>query len=300
MSTAIPSVSLSVTAAAAERAVAWLAQAWADRDDDDPGLAVDALALSHFCRLLCRNASAIAEVENSIARAIPAPAWTASNLLTSLIAAVGVLREGNHVASSAAQYLRLLDELGPENLDGANGVLVRVALHGADREVRMCARMGASIDMHMLRGNSEQVRTFLANIEMSSAFGMRAVRAEPPVPILIEGAAIAALRAYDLPLGMRFLRAKQYVCERCSAGASVGFDFLQLSQCDDGSFGDYDTALAQMAARGDRNGPLQIKLPVTLQALWTMAELEDPAFRLVRSEFSGRGLRNLAPVGSEC
>jgi len=245
-----------------------------------------------LCRLLCRSASVIAgEVEAAVARAVPVPAWASANLLTSLIAVAAAVREGNGVASSAAQYLRLLDELGEESLHGANGVLVRLALHGTDDGVRWRPRTGAPPDVHRLHGSADHMRQFLADIEMSCAFGLTGVRAEPPVPILIEGAAIAALRTYDLPLGMRLLRARRYVDDRLSPGTSVGFDFLRLSQCDDGSFGDFDTALMQMAARRDRNRHLQLKLPVTLQALWTMAELEDPTFLLVRSVFRELGLR---------
>lgn len=288
MPPAIPGVSVSVTAAAAERAASWLARAWADRDVDDSSLAVEALGLGYLCRLLCKSTSGIAdELESDITRAIGAPTWAAANLFTSLLAAAGALRHGNGVAASAEEYLRLLDELAAESLTGANGVLVCLALHGAESGVRVRARTGVAFDVHLLHGSADHVRRFLADIETSSAFGTTIIRVEPPVPILIEGAAIAALRAYDLPLAMRLLRARLYVCDRRSPGLSVGFDFLRSSQCDDGGFGDFDTALAQMAGRGDRNGPLQLKLPVTLQALWTMAELEDPAFRLVRSAFPG-------------
>jgi hypothetical protein len=285
MPTASAGVSLSMTAAAADRAGSWLLRAWAEREVDDAALAVDALALSHVCRLLCGSMSAIAdEVQSSVARSIPAPAWASSSLLTGLIAAVGVSCEGSGVTSGAEQYLQLLDELEPESLTGPNGVLLRIALHGAERAA---ARTGAALDAHRLLATTGRVREFLADIETSSAFGTTIIQVEPPVPILLEGAAVAALRTYDLPLGMRFLRARRYVHDRSSHGLSAGFDFVRSSQCDDGSFGDFDTALAQMAARGDRNAILRLKLPVTLQALWTMAELEEPAFRLIRSAFHG-------------
>jgi len=278
----------SIAAAAARRAIAWLAGVGADRCTEDAGVTVDALALSHVCRLLCRDVCDLADTfDASIARARPMPIWTASNLLTGLIAAAGAFGGETVTARSAKEYLLMLEELGPASLTGPNGVLVRMALYGEDRGIRVPVPIAMMPDATQLQGGPDQVRKLLAAIELSSAFGMKTVSAEPPLPILIEGAALAALRAYDLPLGMRLLRAARYLCAEQSAGVSVGLEFLRFSQCDDGSIGDYDTALAQMAARSEPSGVLHLKLPVTLQALWTMAELEDPAFRLVRSAFPG-------------
>ena len=98
---------------------------------------------------------------------------------------------------------------------------------------------------------------------------------------------MAAFRAYDLPLAMRLLRARLYVQHSRSLGVATGLDFVRSSQCPDGSFGDFETALARMAARGDPDGEFRLKLPITLQALWTMAEIEDPSFRLLRVVFAG-------------
>jgi hypothetical protein len=280
--TANPRPSASITAAAAERAAAWLVQAWNDRDADDPGLAVGVLALSHLCRLLCGSAVP-GDIDKAVAHAVPEPAWAASNMLTCLTAAVGAVCEKSDLAASAERYLGMLGELESELDDSANATLVRLALHGSDRPV--ASRIAAPSDVLLLRGNPAKLQQFLSEIEMSSRFGTAPVVAEPPSCILLEGIAIAAFRAYDLPLAMRLMRARLYIGDCGSAGVRMGIHFLKHSQCDDGSFGDYDSALAHMAARGHRDGPLQIKLPVTLQALWTLAELEDPNFRLVRSAF---------------
>jgi len=273
-------------AAAARSAIAWLARVDTERWADDPGVVVDALAVSRVCRLLCRDVGSLADTVGArIARACPTPIWTASNLLPGLIAATGALGVETVAARSAKEYLLMLEELQPASLKGPNDILVRMALHGADRGASLAASIAVMPAAALLEGGPDQIRKLLAAIELSSAFGIKPIGVEPPVPILIEGAALAAFRAYDLPLGMRLLRAARYLCTGPSTGMSVGLDFLRFSQCDDGSFGDYDTALAQMAARGDPNGALHLKLPVTLQALWTMAELEDPSFRLVRSAF---------------
>lgn len=295
MSAVVPAKALPVTMAAAARAAAWLGKAWTGRDTGDGRLLVEALALSHLCRLLCGNAPEILG-EESLAGATNELAWTSANLLTSLIAAVGVLEEGNELGASAKQYLLMLNEIGAEHLDCVNGVLVRLALHESDDRTCTGEPCCATLDPHALQESPSELRRTLADIEMSTAFGIAPIRAEPPVPILMEGAAIAAFRAYDLPLGMRLLRARQYVSDPYPIGTPVGFDFLRLTQRDDGSFGDYDTALAEMAVRGERNASLQIHLPVTLQALWTMAELENPEFRLLRSVFPGPCFKELELV----
>ncbi|HEX2078216.1 MAG TPA: hypothetical protein VHG08_10925 [Longimicrobium sp.] len=275
-----------VTAAAA-RALDWLSGAWEAREDEDPRLAVEALALSALCRLLCGSAGGAADqVDRAIGRAIAEPAWAASSLPGSLVAAVGALRQRNGFAASAGRYLEALGALSADELDGAgrsgesNGVLLRLALYGVAPSPPR-----APAGLHRLRGSAGEVRRFASEVEACSAFGTAAV-ADEPAATLLEGAAIAAFRVYDLPLGMRLLRAAAYACGRRRA---AGLEFVRRSQCDDGSFGDYDTALARLRARGDRNAPLRVKLPVTLQALWTLAELESPRFRLVRSALMDRG-----------
>jgi hypothetical protein len=294
MSVALADVAMPFTAAAAERAAVWLVRTWADRDVDDSVLAVEALALGHVCRLLCPSTSVIAdEVATSVALAVPTPDWTGPNLLSSLLASVGALGGRRNTASSADQYLRLLEELLPESANAANTVLVRLALYGVEGLAPLAGR-GDSCDARRLRGDADNMRQSLADIETSTVFGTRAMQSDPAVSIVLEGAAIAALRTYDLPMAMRLLRARRYLGDAASYGMAVGFDFLRCCQGFDGGFGDFDTSLSQMVARGDSNGALRLKLPVTLQALWTMAELEEPGFRLAASAFPGLRRRTTA------
>jgi len=269
------------TAAAAERAARWICQAWTQRDEDDAGLAVDVLALGQLCRVLGLT-SAAKEIEEQVASTVPEPAWAASNLLTALLAAVGAVGQATAFSLSARRYLDVVGEIPADDIGGANAMLVHLAL----QRVRGPERVRVAVPArHLSLGKTEQIQQFLSRIEIASGFGTFAVAADAATPILLEGAAIAAFRLYDLPLGMRLLRARRYLGGVASYGTSTGFDFLRLCQCEDGSFGDYDTALAAMAVRGRRDDRLRLKLPVTFQALWTMAELEDPHFALVRSVF---------------
>lgn len=264
--------------APAERAAIWIARAWSERDEDDAALAVDALALGHLCRLLAPDAAAVVdELEEAVDRAIAQPAWPVANLMTALLAAAGAVREGSAFATSASEYLQLLGELHEGAARGPNDVLLRAAIHGA----KDSRALGLHITVPGVHGGVDEAHSALDAIEASSAFGTAPLHFAEPLPLLLEGAAIAAFRAYDLPRGMRLLRARSYVRTEPSPGLAAGLGFVRSAQCDDGSFGDYDTALAQMAALGERNAVLRLKTPVTMQALWTISELESPYFRLV-------------------
>jgi hypothetical protein len=275
---------LPITAEAASRAIEWLIEAWGARDDAAE-FAIDALALARVCGLLNPGSSQTSDhVSLAIARG-SAPAWGRASLLPSLIAAAAAVR-ANGLARDATEYLRLLGELQDE-ANGANAALLRLALHGME-SIASAPTETPALDVRLLRsGRRDDAARLLATIETATLFGAAQRPFAEPLAALLDGAAMAAFRAYDLPFAMRLLRARLYVQRGRSLGVATGFDFVLSSQCPDGSFGDFETALARMAARGEPSGELRLKLPITLQALWTMAEIEDPSFRLLYVIFAG-------------
>ena len=240
------------TAEAAARAMIWLAEAWTCREEHDAGIAVEVLALSQICKLLCGTEIAD-DLTEAVCRVVPEPAWAASSLMTSLIAAIGALRDNNAAAASAEQYLCLLGQSAADGISDVNVTLVRLALNGPARAAK--PRVPPP-DLLALNGGARLAQKLASKIEISTEFGTAPVKWPPSSSILLEGAAIAAFRAYDLPLAMRLLRASRYIGGWSSAATAASVEHLQLSFCDDGSFGDYDTALAQMTARGYRAGLL--------------------------------------------
>ena len=278
---------MSISAVAAARAAHWLSTAWRDCPGDAV-MAVDALALARICCLLDPDSAQVLHDLAGMLAQCATPAWSAADLLSGLIAAGTALCVPGTLALSAAEYVQLVGELRSE-AEGANGVLVHLALHGGDPDALSKGPIAdAPVDVGLLcSGRREDVARLLSLTETMTAFGSIKRSFGQPLAAMLEGAAMAALRAYDLPLAMRLLRSRVYVDGSRSLALATAFDFLRLCQCDDGSFGDFDTALAQMAARGERHGTCRIKLPVTWQALWTMAELEDPSFRLGRDAFAG-------------
>jgi hypothetical protein len=277
--------------AAAERALSWLATAWDSRDADDARLAVDALALAAVCRLLVEPAEETmlmtGAIEDGIARAVPEPAWTGTGLLAGLLAAGAAVARGDRLAENAGAYLRALAALDYGDAVDTNGVLLRLALSGEEG-----ISFRAPDGLFRLRGGKEDVRRFLADVEMGSGFGTAKLATCEPDGTLLHGAAVAAFRAYDLPLGMRLLRAANYVS---APPRPMPLAFVRASQCDNGSFGDYDTPLARLRERGEPNAELRLRLPVALQALWTLGEAESPDFRLVRVGFAACRAALLSP-----
>ena len=276
-----PVVPLATAETAATRAAHWLARQVADGASIDAGKAMDALALVQVCRLVAGGECAAADsASGAVARAFPDLPWTGAPLSTSLLAAAAALREGGGIARRAGDYLQAFGELDDDLLEGANGAFVRLALGRASVVI-------APPPPGLLLAGAAGIASFVDAVEAASRFGTVALSVEDPAPVLLEGAAMAALRAYDLPRGMRMLRARQYIEKVDQGGLAAGLDFVRLLQCDDGSFGDFDTAAAQLAADRRPDGELTLKLPVTWQSIWTLAELEEPGFRLAAAAFPG-------------
>lgn len=270
--------------AAAVRASGYAARMAAQTRDARTTL--NALALAHLCRTIAPTPATL-QAWSKIASESPNPDWLASDLLTGLTAAAGMLETGD---ARAADYLRLLVDL--RQTDGLfdDTALLEVALTGGPA-LGLPRRSDAAIIDGLLAGmETPDFAAVLTALEAASAFGQVPLSMVDPIPDLLEGAAAAALRAYDLPLGARLLRARRYASPRPGAGLETGLAFLLSSQAEDGGFGDYDTAIATLNVEGQADAEARIRLPVSFQALWTLAELEDPALRLARRVFGADGL----------
>jgi hypothetical protein len=253
----------------------------------DDKTAIECLALAHLCRILDPSPATL-DAWRAIAGGARAPNWLASDLLTGLIAAAGALADAPPLAPGAADYVRLLAELDATDSLPQNAALVQLALRGdpgvASAQTDALALERAPQDACGLAVVAETASA----IEVASRYGRVALACEPPLPILLEGASLAALRAYDLPLGMRVLRARRYLGAADTPGVAAAGEFLVSSQGCDGGFGDYESAVAAIAARGGGDGDAQLRLPVTLQALWTLAEISGVG--PLRAVFGSSGL----------
>jgi len=128
----------------------------------------------------------------------------------------------------------------------------------------------------------------LGLISSTTEFGQRTVAlgaAGVWMKDLVLGFAMGALRKYELIAGCRWMRAACYLGMR-GERLEACVEFLRLHQRPEGPFGYYDTA-EQLALVKLPKIPLpffigtSINLPVTVECLWTLAEVTTP-WRLFR------------------
>lgn len=273
--------------AVARKAAHYAARTFSNLRRRDSRAELQCLALAHLCCTVDDSRST-QEAYAEIARSIDAPVWLAADLITGLAAAASAFSSGAAFRSSAAEYICILTNLGRADGPMANAALIALALDGAPTE-STCQRLDREAGKALQSGlRSTALSEALAVIEAKSRYGSIPLESEPPLSTLLEGATLAAFRAYDLPLGMRLLRGRSYVSDSSGLGLSTGAEFIFQSQCRDGGFGDYDTAIAELVAKGDDDASAHIRLPVSFQAIWTLAELEAPGF--LREVFGARGM----------
>jgi hypothetical protein len=273
-------------------AAGWLAGAVRPDDPAHRSSLARALGLAELCRLVQpKSVSAVADLVSEILERITVEDLIATELLTALLAAAAIVRTDAGSAPGVFAYLGMLEDLVGAALDDTNGVLARMALRGegAPRvdpaEPLTCGEAG------LLRLDGSGGDQVFEQIEVRSAYGTIDARGEAPLTLMIEGTAMGAFRRYDLPRGMRALRARCYLDPSWSLGLESGFAFIRTSACADGSFGDYDGATIALREAGRPAELLELKLPVTFQALWTLAEVDDCSFRLAARAFPGGLLR---------
>jgi hypothetical protein len=128
----------------------------------------------------------------------------------------------------------------------------------------------------------------LGLISATTEFGQRTVAlggARTWLRDLVLGFAMAALRKYELIAGCRWMRA---ACHLAMSGERLEacVEFLRLHQRPEGPFGYYDTTVQQAVVKlPGIAAPFfigtSINLPVTVECLWTLAEVTTP-WRLFR------------------
>lgn len=282
---------ISISSRASHKAAQWLSYSWGSSHNANPVLAHGALALAEICSALNSDSARLVETVISDILAEDELDFAAADLVTALVSARAVIKVGTSPAQSSVHiYLELLGEIIPLSTVDANGVIVRMALEGVTLTEGDASAPLMEIDLSLLRsGRVEDTKRVIERVEVETRFGTRDVRVRAPSPELLEGAGIHALSRYDLPLGMRCLRACCYLDGE--SPLAIGADFLRWCQCNDGSFGDFEAAIRKMSRKYRQSeAELHIKLPVTLQSLWTLAELEDRSFRLFRYVFGTHGL----------
>ena len=206
----------------------------------------------------------------------PNLAYAKHDLITALIASDAVMDYGDlQQRKIAGNYRQLLMEVMDSDHDNAH--LLRAAL----THMPMIPAPQLNIQIPRYHTNIDaMIRTTLNSIEQASYYGRLAVDSDALLVAKIEAMSLCAQRNYDINLAMRCLRARTYLSSSPSLATATSLHFIEHQQAADGSFGDYDSALVDIAATDRPQATLHIQLTVALQVVWTLFEMQHPTNNL--------------------
>ncbi len=130
----------------------------------------------------------------------------------------------------------------------------------------------------------EQIDGLLLRVNSQTGYGTSSGTPSPLegwVEDVLAGLACHALRQYDFVRGCELVRALSYLGASTSATARACVNFLCLHQRADGTFGFFGPEEAIL--KGEDAGPaleLDLRLPITLDCIWTLREATDDGWRL--------------------
>lgn len=205
---------------------------------------------------------------------------------------VAFLHDDNGYVSQAQSFL--LSRSRSKSEDAISFYDKYILMHGMRRVARpaspplsQAVRFARSLSLADVGSAREHLFRL---ISASSQLGKRSVtlrKAAAWMEDLLLGFAMAALRKYDLTEGCRWMRAACYLGLR-GARLESCTQFLCLHQRPEGPFGYYDTENTAVAKSSGNPVSVfrgsSINLPVTVECLWTLAEVSTP-WRLSRKVF---------------
>ncbi|WP_271782271.1 hypothetical protein [Aquimarina algiphila] len=198
-----------------------------------------------------------------------------NDLITSLLSALIVIEYGNQFQTEYTfKYLSILDEFQKNSSEESlNSILLNGFFNNVEK-----ASIESDIFIKWHENNIEEtLKKLMFKIELGSHFGMLHLKLPSGVLNYLEGAIIYFMKQYDLPMMMRCLRSLNYIAStHTSLAIKTGISFLKHQQTFDGSFGDYETSLSNIKDIKERTvQEMKIKTPISIQALWTLYELES-------------------------
>lgn len=272
------------TAAAAGRCLDWLARRDRALFASEPDCAIEAAALEALAGWLApMRAGDAGIVAMPRLAGLPDEAWGRVDLLPALIAA-RVATDRGPGTSSAGRYLQAVSEIDRSQAAAGSRALLALAFGRMSEPGQPDFDLRLPTDLD--RTHADATAALAGTIELESLLGRRSVSAASALRILIGGAAMACLRRYDLLIGMRLLRAANYLQSDASVATGAGLRFVRALQRDDGGFGDFagETLRCDAPAAVVR---FRLDAAVAFAALWTLAELGGAGTRPVAALLSG-------------
>jgi len=185
----------------------------------------------------------------------------------------------------AAFELRLAGAVRDDDVVDVDPVTARLAAaavpagHPRPREVAAAVGLDADRAISLFLAGPAGHRRAVALIEAASAYGTRPLPGAGLCAELAMAAALRGARHFDLFMAARGARAALYVGDAPRALADAIRLFFRTLQLADGSFVS-PTRLSPAARQSPELG-FVLAAATGLQALWTLAELGDPALRLM-------------------
>ena len=171
-------------------------------------------------------------------------------------------------------------------LPGVDSATARLAWKAADStgyedqyEDPPPVALGVSL-LEYLAAGQYGARRAVDLIENVSLWGNRSVMAPPPCAALLEGAALAAARSFDLIFALRCARAAAYCTPSSKLFSDTIIAFTHALQGPDGAF----LAISGLGEAGSADPELAfiVRCSTCVQAVWTLAEFTQPGLRLMQ------------------
>ena len=274
-------------AAASAGALEWVASVREPIAAGDSRAQLRAVAICGVCRDLAprheRRTRNLAREFLRMLDAAPSAALLPSGGALLLLAYLAATRFALPAAGLAGYARAAADVLRRSRPELADGDLIACAtllwhLKLIDKQPR---RPRVNTDALVFTGAGKPAaRAAIGALEAATAFGMARVSVSDALADALDGAAMAGLQDYDLDFACQALRARAYVSNRRGLASQTALRFLLSNQDVDGSFGFFDDAIARTVRGIDPR--LELKMPVTLACLWTIAEMHLAGYRLFR------------------
>lgn len=206
----------------------------------------------------------------------------ASRILSLYNLPCGVL---DRFVSSTAKKISTLGVSVPDDCRGIQLILNRMGLVKMAPEAGVIEKTGINGGMlGVLLADENRLDGIIDRIYAASLWGISTIRGNKKALHELERAlvpvTIQRLRIYDIERGSRLLRSLAYLDVKGKKRLESAMRFLKMQQRDDGAFGYFSYELMNAGILEDAVALRRFYISITVNSLWTVAEVEVPHFRL--------------------
>jgi len=167
--------------------------------------------------------------------------------------------------------------------------LSRFMLHKLGRIPMPCLRQISSVEELTSRSYLDKQALYdtISYASARSCYGKNQVEDKDfltHIHAALSASMLGSMYSYNLDLALRLLRTMRYVSFHRTRSFAQAFNFLLSQQSHNGRFGFFAPEVLQISKGNPQyNSQEEIYLPITVSAMWTIAETIDPRFILFDS-----------------